>query len=156
MCCVGHARHLGAKTLPDGELMNRLIMVPTTHIDLAWKEGAYSLGLACDTSGGEITGDQLKMMLSRGERTLVRLDRDDAIVGWAVLGVEQLPNFRVLYVYELYAPRGSFASFFDELKVMAAGFGCSRIRCAAKPAQERLYRQRCGFAPVYQVLEVEL
>lgn len=136
--------------------MNRLIMVPTTHIDRAWKEGAHNLGLACAASGGEITGDQLKMMLSRGERTLIRLDRDEAIVGWGVVGVQQLPNCRVLFAYEMYAPRGSFESFFDELKAMAAGLGCSRIRCAAKAAQERLYRQRCGFAPVYQVLEVEL
>lgn len=136
--------------------MNKLIVVPTTHIDVAWKEGARNLGLACATSGGEITGDQLKMMLSRGERTLVRLDRDDAIVGWAVVGVEQLPNFRVLYVYELYAPHGHFDEFFDELGGMAKNFGCLRLRCAAAPAQARLYRQRCGFAPVYQVLEVEL
>ena len=136
--------------------MNKLIVVPTTHIDVAWKEGAHNLGLACATSGGEITGDQLKMMLSRGERTLVRLDRDDEIVGWAAIGVEQLPNFRVMYVYEMYAPHGNFENFFDELKAMSHGLGCLRMRCAAKPAQERLYRQRCGFAPVYQVLEVEL
>lgn len=136
--------------------MNKLIVVPATHIDVAWKEGAHQLGLACATSGGEITGDQLKMMLSRGERTLLRLDRDDDIVGWAVVGVEQLPNFRTMYVYEMYAPHGSFESFFDELGGMAKSFGCLRLRCAAKPAQARLYRQRCGFAPVYQVLEVEL
>lgn len=136
--------------------MNTLIVVPTSHVDQAWKEGASNLGKACATSGGEITGDQLKMMLSRGERTLVRLDRDSDIVGWGVVGVEQLPNFRVLYIYELYAPHGSFESFFDELGAMAKSLGCLRLRCAAKPAQERLYRQRCGFAPVYQVLEVEL
>lgn len=136
--------------------MNKLIAVPTTHIDMAWKEGAHNLGLACATSGGEITGDQLKMMLSRGERSLFRLDCDDQVAGWGVIGVEQMPNFRALFVYELYAPGGSFENFFAELKKMAAAFGCLRIRCAAKPAQERLYRQRCGFAPVYQVLEVEL
>lgn len=136
--------------------MNRLIVVPTSHIDVAWKDGAHNLGLACATSGGEITGDQLKMMLSRGERTLVRLDHDEDIVGWGVVGVEQLPNFRVLYVYEMYAPNGHFEGFFDELKNMALSFGCLKLRCAAKEAQERLYRQRCGFAPVYRVLEVDL
>jgi hypothetical protein len=136
--------------------MNKLIVVPATHIDVAWKEGAHRLGDACATSGGEITGDQLKMMLSRGERTLLRLDRDEQIVGWAVVGVEQLPNFRVLYVYEMYAPHGHFEAFFGEVEIMAKSLGCLRLRCAAKPAQERLYRQRCGFAPVYQVLEVEL
>jgi len=136
--------------------MNKLIVVPSTHIDVAWKEGAHQLGLACATSGGEITGDQLKMMLSRGERTLVRLDREAQIVGWSVVGVEQLPNCRVLYVYELYAPHGHFECFLEELQTMARAYGCLKIRCAAKPAQERLYRQRCGFVPVYQVLEVEL
>lgn len=136
--------------------MNKLIMVPTTHIDVAWQEGAHNLGMACATSGGEITGDQLKMMLSRGERTLIRMDRDDEIVGWGVVGVEQLPNFRVLFTYEMYAPGASFQTFFDELKNMARSLGCLRIRCAAKPAQARLYERRCGFAPVYQVLEVEL
>ncbi|RON17950.1 hypothetical protein BK660_21925 [Pseudomonas brassicacearum] len=136
--------------------MNTLIVVPTSHIDVAWKQGAQNLGLACATSGGEITGDQLKMMLSRGERTLVRLDRDEAIAGWGVVGVEQLPNLRVLYIYEMYAPHGHFEEFFDELESMAKSLGCSRLRCAAAPAQARLYRMRCGFTPVYQVLEVEL
>jgi hypothetical protein len=136
--------------------MTKIIVVPTTHVDQAWKEGAHNLGLACATSGGEITGDQLKMMLSRGERTLLRLDREGEIVGWGVVGVEQLPNFRVMYVYELYAPHGHFESFFEDLEVMAKSLGCLRMRCAAAPAQARLYRQRCGFAPVYQVLEVEL
>jgi len=136
--------------------MHKIIVVPTTHIDQAWKDGASNLAHACATSGGEITGDQLKMMLSRGERTLLRLDTDDQIVGWSVVGVEQLPNFRVLYVYELYAPHGHFEAFFEEVGVMARGLGCLRLRCAAAPAQARLYRQRCGFAPVYQTLEVEL
>ncbi|TFH81809.1 hypothetical protein [Pseudomonas kribbensis] len=136
--------------------MNKIIVVPTTHIDIAWRDGADKLALACATSGGEITGDQLKMMLSRGDRTLIRLDRDNSIVGWGVIGVEQLPNFRVLYVYEMYAPHGHFEEFFDEIKTMAHAFGCLRLRCAARPAQARLYRQRCGFSPVYQTLEVEL
>jgi len=136
--------------------MNKLLVVPTTHIDVAWEEGARNLGLACATSGGEITGDQLKMMLSRGERTLLRLDNDGEVVGWGVIGFEQLPNYRVLYVYELYAPHGHFELFFDELGRLAKDSGCLRMRCAAGPAQARLYRQRCGFAPVYQVLEVEL
>lgn len=136
--------------------MSKLIAVPATHIDRAWQEGASSLARACATSGGEITGDQLRMMLSRGERTLLRLDHDGAIVGWCVVGVEQLPNMRVLYVYELTAPNGHFERFFAELREMALSLGCSRVRCAAKPAQERLYRMRLGFRPVYQVLEVEL
>ena len=136
--------------------MRKLIVVPSTHIDRAWKEGASDLAKACDTSGGEITGDQLKMMLSRGERILLRMDCDGSPVGWCVVGLEQLPNMRVMFVYELVAPGANFELFFDELKQMAVSAGCSRVRCAAKPAQERLYRMRCGYKPVYQVLEVEI
>lgn len=136
--------------------MTSLIVVPPSHIDIAWREGACNLTRASDTSGGEITGDQLKMMLSRGERTLLRLDRSGAIAGWAVIGVEQLPNVRALYIYELYAPNGHFEDFIPELKSHALAMGCTRFRCAAKPAQARLYRMLGGFKPAYQVLEVEL
>ncbi len=136
--------------------MTALIVVPPSHIDIAWREGASGLAKASDTSDGEITGDQLKMMLSRGERTLLRLDRGDVIAGWAVIGVEQLPNVRALYIYELYAPNGHFEEFIPELKKQALAMGCTRFRCAAKPAQARLYRMLGGFKPVYQVLEVEL
>lgn len=151
-----HARYVGRVPIPDGGLMSKLIVVPSTHIDRAWKEGACRLAEACATSGGEITGDQLKMMLARGERFLVRMDEGDQIVGWAVLSIEQLPNLRALYIYELWAPNGHFERFFDETKALAEAHGCSALRCAARPAQARLYRSRCGFSPVYETLEVKL
>ena len=134
----------------------KLIAVPATHIDLAWRDGASALSLACDTSGGEITGDQLKMLLSRGERTLLRMDdAQGQCVGWGVVRVDQLPNLRVLFITDLVAPHGHFERFFTAVKELAASLGCSRVRCAAKPAQERLYRMKCGFRPVYQILEVD-
>lgn len=138
--------------MPDGRVS--LLVVPATHIDLAWGQGASDLAQACDTSGGEITGDQLKMILSRGERTLLQMTRDGVTVGWAVIRIDQLPNVRVLFVTDLVGHNCGFDSFLLPLREMAAQLGCSRIRCAAKPAQERLYRMRCGFKPVYSILEV--
>lgn len=46
--------------------MTTLRLIPATHVDAAWKDGARMLARACDASGGEITGDQLKLLLSRG------------------------------------------------------------------------------------------
>lgn len=132
----------------------QLIPVPASHIDIAWLEGASCLHEACDTSGGEITGDQLKLILSRGERTLIRMDDDGQTVGWGVVRVDQLPNLRVLFVTDMVAHGAHFERFFAELKAMARSLGCSRVRCAAKPAQARLYRQKVGFTPVYETLEV--
>lgn len=132
----------------------KLTTVPATHIDAAWRDGASCLAEACDTSGGEITGDQLKMLCARGERTVVRMDDETGVVGWGAVRIDQLPNIRVLFVTDMVAHHSSFERFFTELKNMATALGCSRIRCAAKPAQERLYKMKCNFQPVYQILEV--
>lgn len=129
--------------------------IDSRFIDQAWAEGAYCLAEACATSGGEIEGPQLKMILARGERTLLRMDAEDGVRGWGVVRVDQLPNLRVLFVTDLVAHNGRFQEFFGAIKEMARALGCSRVRCAAQPAQERLYRMKCGFRPVYQILEVE-
>lgn len=134
----------------------KLEPIGTFFIDKAWKEGASCLADACEESGGEITGSQLKLILSRGERTLIRMDRDGQVVGWGVVRVDQLPNLRALHITNLVAPHGHFEEFFTEIKAMANQLGCSKVRCAAKPAQERLYRMKCGFQPVYSILEVEV
>lgn len=132
-----------------------LQLVPNTHIDLAWSEGANCLEEACIESGGEITGSQLKMILAKGERTLVRMI-NDVVVGWGVVRVDQLPNIRVLFITDLVAHNGGFDKFFDAIKQLARDLGCSKVRCASKEAQARLYQMKCGFKPVYQVLEASL
>lgn len=136
--------------------MIRLTHIQAQFVDRAWRDGAHMLGEACKTSGGEITGDQLKLLLSRGERTLISMDREGETTGWGVVRVDQLPNCRVLMVTDMYAPGAGFGEFFGALKGFAEQLGCSRVRCAAKPAQARLYKQVCGFEPVYTILEVAL
>lgn len=133
-----------------------LRVVPPSHIDIAWRDGANNLAEACEESSGEITADQLKMILSRGERTLLQMWDGEKVVGWGVVKVEQLPNIRALYVTGLYAPNGHFEQFFEQIKAVATNFGCTKIRCAAKPAQARLYRMKCGFTPAYEILEVNV
>lgn len=133
----------------------KLTPINPHFIDSAWAEGAWVLAAACDTSGGEIQGPQLKMILARGERTLLRMDADEGVAGWGVVRVDQLPNMRVLFVTDLVAPHGGFERFFVAIKELAASLGCSKVRCAAKPAQARLYSMKCGFTPVYQIMEVD-
>lgn len=133
--------------------MIELVPIKASHIDQAWKMGAHNLSKACDASGGEITGDQLKMLLSRGERELISMVRDGEVAGWGVIRVDQLPNMRVCMVTDMYAPHGGYPEFLKLLREWAGSVGCSRVRCAAKPAQARLYA-RAGFEPVYTILEV--
>ena len=132
-----------------------LVIVPPTHIDYAWREGASCLAEACALVD-EITGDQLKMILARGERTLVRMDDEGKVAGWGAFRVDQLPNLRILHLTDLVAHNAGFERFFEEIKQVAFSLGCSRIRCSTHPAQARLYRMKCGFKPVYETLEVAL
>lgn len=134
----------------------KLQPVPADFIDLAWKEGASNLGKACDTSGGEITGDQLKMILARGERSLLRMDLDGRAVGWVVIRIDQMPNVRALHICELYAPGGHWQACFDQLKDIAQASGCSEIRCSAKPAQVRLYQRYKDWEPLYTTLRLSI
>jgi hypothetical protein len=133
-----------------------LAIIQPAFIDKAWKDGAACLEEACKTSGGEIEGPQLKMILSRGERTLVALVEGDKPVGWGVWRIDQLPNIRVLHCTDLVAHNAHFEAFFFALKQAAEGYGCSEIRCCAKPAQARLYKMKLGMEPVYETLRIAI
>jgi len=135
--------------------MPQLIVIPPSHVDFAWRDGASCLADACKLVD-EITGDQLKMILARGERTLIVMRKDDKNVGWGCIRVDQLPNIRVLHITDLVAPNGHFEEFFAEIKTIAEGMGCSRVRCSALPPQARLYKMKCNFLPVYETLEIKI
>lgn len=136
-----------------------LTIIPARHVDYAWCDGANLLGESCER---ECTPDQLKMILARGERILVRMDvpiegtDKFKTVGWGAYRIDQLPNLRVLFVTNLWARNAHFERFIDELKTLAQVNGCSVIRCAAKKLQERIYRQKLGMQPVYRILELEV
>tara|TARA_R110000744_G_scaffold358578_1_gene465662 strand:- start:311 stop:712 length:402 start_codon:yes stop_codon:yes gene_type:complete len=131
-----------------------LLIVPSTHIDYAWNEdGASSLAESCTVD--EITPDQLKMILSRGERNLVQIKTGDAI-GWGVYRIDQLPNLRVLHITNLVAHNASFEDFFKDMKSIAKTYGCSSIRCSCSSIHARLYKMKCGFTSVYETIEVKI
>ena len=131
----------------------KLTIIPPKFIDYAWRDGASSLGESCVD---ECTPDQLKMLLAKDERALVRMDGDQGIVGWGAFRVDNLPNMRVLHITNLTAHDSNFEAFFDELKLMAEQIGCIEVRCSCLPAQSRLFKAKCGFEPVYETLRVKL
>lgn len=133
----------------------QLIPIPANFIDHAWREGASCLSESCEGLE-EITGDQLKMILSRGERVLLKMQDGDRIAGWGVIRIEQLPNIRILFITNLTAHNGGFERFFEAIKAIARNEGCTQVRCAAKAAQARLYQMKSGFEPVYQVLRANV
>ena len=130
-----------------------LVTIHSRFIDYAWRDGAESLGESCVD---ECTPDQLRMLIARGERQLVRMDGDGKTVGWGAFRVDDLPNIRVLFVTNMTAHNGHFEQFYNLLTDMAKDLGCSRIRFAALPAQERLYRMKLKAKSVYTIMEMAL
>lgn len=134
----------------------QLQIIPAAFVGRAWKEGAGNLSKACDTSGGEITGDQLKLLLMRGERQLIRIDQDGQPVGWASTRIDTLPNVRALHICALYAPGGHWVPCFELLSDMAKASGCDEMRCSAGAAQQRLYQRDLPWEALYTTLRVTL
>ena len=128
----------------------QLVPIPARFTDAAWADGADSLGESCVE---ECTPEQLKTLISRGERQLVRMDNEGKTVGWGAFCIQQLPNMSVLFVTNLTAHKAHFERFYGLLEGMAKDYGCSRIRFACKPLQERLFRAKLQATPVYQILE---
>jgi len=126
------------------------------QIDQAWRDGANMLAEACKLASREVTVDQLKMMLARGERTLVGVKDSERIRGWAAIQVQQLPNIRVLYIYSIYAPGATGPGVFEQLKQYAKSNGCTVIRGACNEAVARLWARRFNAKPVYQICEIEV
>lgn len=133
-----------------------LFIVPPKHIDTAWRDGAFRLDEACQKSGSDITGDQLKLMLARGERILACIKKDAYPVGWVVFDFIQYPNTRSLFIYELYAPRNAGAELMEKLTEIAKAEGCSSIRGACDEVGERLWKDRFKAKRLYAVCEVDL
>lgn len=138
----------------DIEAQVGLFVVPPKFVDRAWKDGAHNISRACDRASQEITGDQMKLLLSRGERTLAGLTVGGKTVGWAVFDVQQLPNIRVLYIYNLYAPFHSL-DVHTLMQGVARENGCSVIRGAVDEANARVWKS-VKAEKVYSIYQVEV
>ena len=126
---------------------------PAHMIDQLWHGNADALVTAMARSGGECTGDQLKMMLMRGE--LLLIGSDDV---WAAVQHIQHPNKRALHVYAVACTKdGNGLNNMDvgELCEYARQTGCTALTCSADRAAERLYA-RYGFVPQYTTMGIEL
>ena len=126
------------------------------EIDRAWRDGADSLGDAVKHAQREVTLDQLKMLLSRNERTLIGLRDEGGVKGWAAVGVQQLPNIRVMHVYAMAGKGICTIEGFGLLKQYAEANGCSSVRGAVRASVMRMMQQRFGAKPLYQTFECEV
>lgn len=133
----------------------KLFQVPVQFVERAWADGAHNLSQAAEKSQGEITPDQLKMILTRGERILLGVGEEGTPpTGWAAVSVQQLPNVRTLYVYAIYAPGSTGPAAFDLLAQYAKDAGCSEIRGACDEGVQRLWERKLKAQKVYTIMRI--
>ena len=126
---------------------------PATMIDQLWHGSADALVSAMARNGGECTGDQLKMMLMRGE--LLLIGSDDL---WAAVQHVQHPNRWVLHIYAVASKLNSDGlnhADINDLCEYARQTGCTALTCSADKAAERLYA-RYGFQSQYTTMGIDL
>ena len=121
----------------------KISIVEPRFIDYAWEDGASQLHEVCELVD-EVTESQLKLILSRGEKTLARLSEDGNTVGWVCWRIDALPNKRVLHVSGIVAHNAQSERFFRKLTDLALLTGSSAIRYSAPPAQARLNRMKAA------------
>ena len=134
----------------------KIIHIPPKHVDRVWREGAHNLAAACKWASREVTPEQLKMMLARGERDLVALEVEGKFVAWAAVQVQQLPNLRILYVYSIYAPGSTGPDAFRLLADLARAEGCSSIRGACVEQVARIWERKFQAKRLYHMMEIDL
>ncbi len=133
-----------------------IFQVPVSHVEKAWNDGAHNLSEAVLKAGREITPDQLRLILTRGERILLGVGDDTQISGWAAVQIQQLPNLRVCYIYAIWAPGSTGPEAFSLLKKYAVDNGCAVIRGACNDAVSRLWEMKFQAKKVYQIMEIDL
>lgn len=116
-----------------------IFQVPVEFVGRAWADGAHTLSKAADKAAGEITTDQLKMILMRGERALLGISDGEKTAVWMAVGVDQLPNVRTLFVYSIAGE--ATAEAFSCLAAYAKAAGCTEIRGACSDSVLRLWRK---------------
>ena len=131
-------------------------MCTVADIDRAWADGAHQLAEACKWASREVTPDQLKFLLARGERTLLGLRVNGRPVAWAAVQVQQLPNLRILYIYSIFAPGSTGTDAFAKLAEYAKAHGCTTIRGACSEPVGRLWERKFSAKPLYAIYEIEV
>lgn len=135
----------------------KIFQVPPSHVGIAWRDGAQYLAEATKHAEREITADQLKMLLLRGERALLGIaDDGDIPKAWAAVQVQTLPNIRILFVYALYSPGHVTPECFELLKGYARQNGCETIRGCSIDSIGRIWERKCNAKRLYSTYEIEI
>jgi len=130
--------------------------VPAQHTAQTWPLVEEMLGRAVEHGHNDYTLDQVKLYVNTGAWSLlVGTDKFNAIHGAMVVSYADQPNARVAFVICAGGKSLFNKHIVDQLKVIAAGNGATKIQAGTRESVARLL-DRAGFKRQSVMLEIDM
>jgi hypothetical protein len=137
--------------------MNTVQIVAPNNIYNIWDEVNSYLDSSINVGTGDCTLEQLKLLLVRGEQTLlVSVDENNKLNGAMAVEFKNYPNSRVMFITTLGGHGIVNDQTFSQVEDWARMQGATKVSAWAQEAQARLYKIKANFNTIRHVVEKDL
>jgi hypothetical protein len=137
--------------------MNTVQIVAPNNVYNVWEDIKEYLNASINVSGGDFTLDQLKLLLVRGEQTLlVSVNESNKINGAMTVEFINNANARTMFITALGGNGIVNDETFSQVETWAKMQGATKASAWAQEAQARLYKLKANFNTVRMVVEKDL
>jgi hypothetical protein len=137
--------------------MNTVQIVAPNNIYNVWEDIKDYLNASINVSTGDCTLEQLKLLLVRGEQTLlVATNEEGKLTGAMAVEFINHPNSRVMFITSLGGSGIVNEQTFSQVESWARTQGATKVCAWAHEAQARLYKIKANFNSVRHVVEKDL
>jgi hypothetical protein len=137
--------------------MNLVQIVAPNNVYHVWEDIKDYLNASINVSGGDFTLDQLKLLLVRGEQSLlVSVDESSKINGAMTVEFINNANARTMFITALGGSGIVNDETFSQVETWAKMQGATKASAWAQEAQARLYKLKANFNTVRMVVEKDL
>ena len=137
--------------------MNTVQIVAPNNVYHVWEDIKEYLNASINVSGGDFTLDQLKLLLVRGEQSLlVSVDEKGALNGAMTVEFINNANARTMFITALGGSGIVNDETFSQVETWAKMQGATKASAWAQEAQARLYKLKANFNTIRYVVEKDL
>lgn len=137
--------------------MNTVQIVAPNNVYHVWEDIKEYLNASINVSGGDFTLDQLKLLLVRGEQSLlVSINKENKINGAMTVEFINNANARTMFITALGGSGIVNDETFSQVETWAKMQGATKASAWAQEAQARLYKLKANFNTIRYVVEKDL
>ena len=137
--------------------MNTVQIVAPNNVYHVWEDIKEYLNAYINVSGGYFKLDQLKLLLVRGEQSLlISVNKNNKINGAMTVEFINNANARTMFITALGGSGIVNDETFSQVETWAKMQGATKASAWAQEAQARLYKLKANFNTVRMVVEKDL